>query len=319
MDLFKAFDQVNHSTLIKTLQHRNVPTKFCDWYKNYLTCRTYCVRLNNNTSKDFNVISGVPQGCVLSPIIFNIFITAIDPVDHFVVMYADDTTIVIQHLCYDNINDEILQTIKYIEQKFSTMDLQVNREKTKWMLITKNNKWNRPKHEELDCYYVPKLKILGVHLSNDLKWNEHINYITKKAFGRIFALRLLKKSLTKDELIIIYNCFIRSILEYGSSVFIGLSTANKKSLKKVQRRAHNVICQPSCHCNILANLDDRRSVLAMNIFKEAASHSVHLLHNLIPMRMAASGKYDQFYSRTECRKKTFLPTMTKLANTRKEK
>ena len=89
---------------------------------------------------------------------------------------------------------------------------------------------------------VPSYKLLGVYISSDLKWNQHVEYITKRANKRLYALRILKKSgLSQNDLLQIYCSLIRSILEYASPVWASIPDSLSDVIESIQKRALKII------------------------------------------------------------------------------
>ena len=95
--------------------------------------------------------------------------------------------------------------------------------------------------------FVGELKFLGVIFNESLNWDCHTTFIYKSAIRRIYVLRRLKEAgISKSELIVIYNGYIRYMLEYNSPVFIGLNTKNSDRLLKLKRQCHRIICGSEC-------------------------------------------------------------------------
>ena len=122
---------------------------------------------------------------------------------------------------------------------------------------------------------VDTYKILGVHLSSDLTWNVHIEYIVKKANKRLYALRTLKKAgVQSSDLVGIYRALIRSVLEYAAPVWSGLPVYLSEVLEAVQRRAMRII-YPYADYNTalcsaeLGSLADRRDAICAKFISKA--------------------------------------------------
>ena len=109
IDIRKAFDSVQHDILLQKLQQYGVRGVAYDWLKSYLHNRFQCVKLNNVLSSDQKIITGVPQGSILGPILFIIFINDFDSMcpNANVQLYADDTTVSMSNLVYDDLVNEV--------------------------------------------------------------------------------------------------------------------------------------------------------------------------------------------------------------------
>ena len=136
---------------------------------------------------------------------------------------------------------------------------------------------------------VPSVKLLGLNISSDLKWNNHISEIVKKTSTRLYFLRQLKRAnIATKELITFYTTCIRPIIEYARPTFHnGLPKYLSDDLERLQKRALRIIL-PSANytdaleaCN-LVSLYDRREVLSTSLFREICNDSSHKLHHLLP-------------------------------------
>ena len=97
--------------------------------------------------------------------------------------------------------------------------------------------------EKVSCY-----KLLGVHLSDNLTWNEHVTHIVKKGSMRLFAIHALKKCrLTDRQLILVYCSIIRSVLGYGSPAWAGLTQYLSDQIESIQKRALKIIFLSLCY------------------------------------------------------------------------
>ena len=124
--------------------------------------------------------------------------------------------------------------------------MELNPKKCKEMIIT-FLKYNHTCFSPIYISGVPvelvsSFKLLGVHLSNDLTWNSHADYIMKKANSRLYSLRKLRKAgLKQSDLATVYCSFIRSLLEYASPSWATLSSTLSNEIESIQRRALKII------------------------------------------------------------------------------
>ena len=143
----------------------------------------------------------------------------------------------------------------------------------------------------MPIHLVSSAKILGLNVSNDLKWNCHIDFIIKKAKKRLFGLSQLKRSgLGPRELVQSFCTCIRPITEYACPVFYdGLPVYRSNELEEVQKRALRIIF-PFCSYNEalvesgLTKLSERRQELVDKLFKEVLQNEQNKLHELLPAR-----------------------------------
>ena len=144
LDIKKAFDTVNHDKLIDILISINFPISLIMLISNYLTGRSQIVQFKNNTSAPLPVLSGIPQGSVLGPVLFSIYINSLIPSRPHIpyIKFADDTTFIIPIPLNANINDIILEEIKHVDSWCSSFSMELNKSKTQVLLIS-NRKANK--------------------------------------------------------------------------------------------------------------------------------------------------------------------------------
>ena len=181
LDFSKAFDTISHSILINKLCELSFPPNFISWTRSYLSERTQRVILDNTLSDLLSISSGVPQGSLLGPFLFILYISHLIT-DHYV-KYADDTTF-LQPITKDinTSNKNLRETFANIQSESSNIKLHLNPSKSKLMIIAKTQDVSL-----LDPITIPnvdrvdKLKLLGMHLRSDLKWDDHISAIVTKS------------------------------------------------------------------------------------------------------------------------------------------
>ncbi|MEL7309564.1 MAG: reverse transcriptase domain-containing protein, partial [Pseudomonadota bacterium] len=241
LDFSKAFDKLRFSSIRSSLFKLNLPFQLNMFIEEFLKCRQQRVSYNGQYSSYVKVLSGVPQGSVLGPILFALVIDSLTPLcdNSLMFKYADDVTIL--H-CIRSISEDHLQNEwDHLESWSASQGLFLNFEKSFVMnCITKKSLQLFP---ILTCdgktiQNVSSLRILGVTISSDLSWNEHFSSTASKCFKRFFILRNLKRANCPPELL--YKCyvaFIQSVMLYS---FPSLCNAPKYLLNKflrVERRA----------------------------------------------------------------------------------
>lgn len=239
LDFQKAFDCVSHSKLIIKVRAILKNTALVSWIEAYLRHRQQCVSIDNVCSTPAAVGSGVPQGSVLGPLFFLIFINDIvDQVPVKIKLFADDC--VIYHRI-DNLHDhvQLKEALQHVEKWCETWQMKINPQKTVLMRITRKN-------SPLQLSYslngsvlskVKSFKYLGVILTSDLRWNEHISYIKKKAVTKLGYLRRTLRQAPQDMKLLAYKTFIRPIIEYASIVWDPHTKRNIVHLESVQRKS----------------------------------------------------------------------------------
>ena len=286
-DMSHAFDCVPHDILLKRMEDLNfVGGDFLvRWLEDYLKGRKQRVRLGTAVSSLADVTSGVPQGSILGPYFFSIFMATFSAVssESVTIKYADDVTIVTP--VYKNslddltvVNDEICNFVQWCSENRMSM----NRSKSKVLTINTSHS-PLPSVSLLDNVNV--LKILGVFLNSKLTWSDHFDHIISKLSKRLYVLRVLKCMLTHDELVEIFNMIFRSVIEYACQVFVNPGRTLDARLLRLCKRAFKLIHgQEVSVCNgcDMMNIGYRRQILAMRLFNCARKDPKHILHKLIP-------------------------------------
>ena len=239
IDMAKAFDTVCHSKLLSKISKLNIGGKVLIWFKSYLTNRIQRIRINDTYSEYCPASSGVPQGSVIGPLLFLIYINdlpSIFPPSLICSLFADDAKISIS---FNNIHDRLIlqNSLSLLNEWTEKWDLKVAIAKCASMTIgnTNNHLYNISDSSIPHC---TSFRDLGIVFENNMKFNIHINNICNKAY--IISNILFRCFITSNPYYITkaYTTYVRPLLEYGSSIwnpgsiFIGL----KNSIEKVQKK-----------------------------------------------------------------------------------
>ena len=237
LDFSKAFDSVPHQGLFAKLSCMNLHTSTLSWIKSFLSHRTQKVVVNGCHSSVSPVVSGVPQGSVLGPLLFLIYINDLPrTVVSTVRLFADDC------LIYREIKNPqdhtILQNdLLALEGWSSTWRLKFNVKKCQFMSITNKTKPSlstyRLNNVNLDRVF--EFVYLGVTISSKLSWTSHIEYISLKAKRCIHFLQRNLKGASVSSRLKAYIGYVRPILEYSSCVWNPDLACNIDALDSVQR------------------------------------------------------------------------------------
>ena len=309
LDFSKAFDKLQHNRLVNLLKEKGFNQGFLLWLRSYLTGRSQRVSVNNRLGQLIPLRSGVPQGSVLGPYLFAIFIASLDvDADGIrLVKYADDLTL-IESLTSQNLD---LNTFEKIKKWTGENKMQLNPKKCQQVLV------NRVKNHSIPCYsdfeVKPTALILGVTLSNNLSWRPHFNRVILTANRRLHILRVLKPFIPKDKLVEVFRASILAVILYASPVFGPLSHSIKKNIDKLIKRSHRIICDPSCTCSLIPDFKVTRDKLAKDFFLKCELLD-HPLHLLVPPRMIFSNKFRMPFCSTSRRQKSFFPSTCMLIN-----
>jgi hypothetical protein len=258
------------------------------------------------------VTSGVPQGSLLGPYLFNCYISDLQPLStqNSFVKYADDNTAIIPLYASPTTHHVELE-VDNIRKWASSNKLNINTEKSHALAVMKRQ---HPPPNTLSLPLVQELKILGVTFNSRLSWETHIKNIVSRASSRLYALRILKPLVSPQNLITIYYSTVRSLLEYCSDLFIGLPGTLASSIDRLQRRAHYITCGTDCTCANFPELRARRLDHGTQLFRKALRDYEHPLHRLLPEPLPSARRLRQPHCATTRRLQSFIPYMTLHAN-----
>ena len=275
IDFRKAFDLVDHNILLNKLALMNINKPFWLWIKNFLSGRVQQVNLNGTLSSIATCPAGVPQGSVISPILFNTYIDDLEDAlpEQLKVStdkYADDCT---QHQIVSvDTGSNLQQSINEVNNWAVLNKMALNAKKTKDMWISFTDAIPEPPRLRIGNEFIERVnvfKLLGVSFQSNLKWNAHVEEMTRKANKRLYHLRECRKSQLPVEVgITTYQSKIRPILEYASPVWAGLPNYLQHKIERVQSRSLRIL---GLEKDYLPSLHERR--------EEATSREVNRFMN----------------------------------------
>jgi hypothetical protein len=245
LDISKAFDRVWHKGLLFKLKRCGITGKLLEWLKDYLTDREQRVIVNGQSSDWGKLHAGVPQGSVLGPLLFLIFINDITHVikNCKIRLFADDTSLFIEVNDPDVAADALNQDLENLNQWADKWHVSFSPPKTEEVLISNKR---APSHHPManlggePIKRVYSHKHLGLILASDLSWKDQITEVVDKANRRLGIMRSLKYKLDRLSLERIYLGFIRPLLEYGDIIWDS-SGELLSSLERVQMNAARIV------------------------------------------------------------------------------
>lgn len=244
-DFSKAFDKVDHSKLLLKLRRLKFHPVVCSWIENYLFQRTFQVRIRSVFSKIKEVRSGVPQGSVLSPILFAIYTAELPELLEgcgvVCKQFADDIKV---YRKVDSIEDisSIQSSLESILKWSELWCLPLAPEKTVFMRIGGSTLPRAYKLREHCLNEVSAVRDLGFHYNNKLSFSDHYEAIVRKATFRTY--QIFKGLTVKDEKVLIkaYKTYVRPIVESGASIFCPWKKKDVDLLEKVQDNYTRKLC-----------------------------------------------------------------------------
>ncbi|CAH2012486.1 unnamed protein product [Acanthoscelides obtectus] len=268
LDITKAFDQLWHAALLSKLPSYGLPEKLCRWVADFISGRKISVVIDGFSSSSHNVNAGFPQGSVLAPTLFLLHINdllscTINPIHSF----ADDSTLHAGIQSDKPISAAELEKRRLATTSSLTRDLeaitawgrnnlvQFNASKTQYCTLT--NKKRPSAHHSF--------RLVGVQITEDLIWHEHISSIAAAAGKKQGYLFRAKKYFSPHDLLTLYKAQIKPSLEYCSHIWGAAAPTTLSMLDAVQRRAVRLIDDSSL-TDSLGTLSHRRAVGDLALF-----------------------------------------------------
>lgn len=249
LDLKKAFDTVNHTILLDKLYHYGIRGSAHQWFKSYLNNRKQSVKCNNVISEEMSVKTGIPQGSLLGPLIFILYINDLhclsDNNNSTTIMFADDTSIFFSGPDLEVLINDVNHDLCLILEWLNANKLSLNISKTKAMLFSRKRNINRNIEIKVDNHridIVDSTTFLGVVIDKDLSWYAHIQKVCKKLSKVVGLLYRASSVLEKESLYELYNTLFYPHITYCNIIWGNAAACNLQRIYLLQKKAIRLIC-----------------------------------------------------------------------------
>jgi hypothetical protein len=247
LDLRKAFDLIDHQCLIKKLEMYRCSDMSLRFFTSYLTDRTQKTAFKGTPSSSANITVGVPQGSILGPLFFILFMNDMPlHVNNNLDMYADDSTVHASGKTIPQIQQALENDMMHISSWCNENKMVINTSKTKCMLITTQQRRNRLQDPKLSIkvddqmlQQVESDQLLGVTVDQNLCWRDHIDKVCRKITSSLALFRRIKNYLPHWSRIMFYNAYILPHMDFCITLWGSCSDIAR--LLKLQKQAARII------------------------------------------------------------------------------
>lgn len=260
LDFKRAFETIDRKILLQKLLKYGICGKELNWFEDYLRNRRQQVKVGNFTSDLILNELGVPQGSVLGPLLFVIYINDIVTIieECKINMFADDTLITVAAATVEEAVEKINRDLDRLSGWLKYHKMALNISKTKFMITTLNRSVNINQNVIIDGKSIERVsvyKYLGVMIDDKLNFDHHLDYIAKKMNKKLGLFKRIKEKLPTHSKITFYKSLVSAHIDYCSSILFIMHDSQIDRLQKIQNKFMRVILRTQSRTHIVDMLD----------------------------------------------------------------
>ena len=275
-DLSKAFDVINHDILLKKLNVYGIRGIVNKWFASYLCDRSQFVDIDGNTSSSQSISCGVPQGSILGPLLYLLYVNDIHKsCNSNILSFADDTTLFVSNSDIGSLYEEANKEINSLYMWFCANKLSLNAKKTKYIILRPQSKKCAVENKNIvidgvslerignDCV-ANSTKFLGICLDENLTWKHHTASVNSKISHALFSIKQVKNILPVSILHKLYFALIHPHISYGilswgnagKTVLQKTTTLQKRAIRMINKKSYNSHTDPLFRSSKILKIQD---------------------------------------------------------------
>ena len=292
LDLSRAFDTINHKILLKKLQNMGIRGVANLWFQSYLTNRQQFMEILSCSSSLETIFCGVPQGSILGPILFIIYVNDIYRSTKLKTLcFADDTTCSFSSNNIQQLYHTMNQELNLLNTWFRSNRLSLNAKKTKYILF--GPQINQINSDAYEIYInnqridrigksqdIKSFKFLGIEIEENLSWKHHINQVCLKISRANYIINKVKNTIPKSCLVTLYHSLIQCHINYGliawgsASGLERIHKMQKKSLRIIHKKHYNYHTEPLFKTSQILKVQDQYKLNTATFMHQLKYHKL---------------------------------------------
>ena len=285
IDFSKAFDMVEHQILLKKLYHYGIRGTALNWLRSYLDNREQFVSVNGKDSSIKQIKYGVPQGSILGPLLFVIYINDIPNISNFAkfILYADDANIIVTGNSIAEIEEQLSDLTIALSKWVNVNGLKLNLKKTNYMIFSRRKLGHNLNVviEGTEIQRTSEARFLGVLVDDKLNWSHHIKTLKSKMSRYVGIMYRVKSLLPIQARLQIFHSFVQSHINFCSLVWGFSAKSNIDSLFVCQKKALRAVMPGYVNFFYKDGLLPAHTKASFNKFKILTVHGVIARNALI--------------------------------------